>query len=117
MSSAFHPQTDGQTERANRTLLESLRTTLATYGETWEQHLPAVEFAYNNSVNASTGYTPFYLMYGHHPRDVLSAAAVESVPDDGDPAAVTFLRTMREAERKAKVALQKAAGGTKETCG
>lgn len=109
MSTAFHPQTDGQTERANRTLLESLRTTLATFGHTWEEHLSTLEFAYNTSVNASSGYTPFYLMYGHHPFDPLAAAAVEPVPDDADPAAVRFLSTMREAEQQAREALHKAA--------
>jgi hypothetical protein len=59
MSSAFHPQTDGQTERLNRTLEEMLRG--FANEEDWDEHLPLAEFAYNNSVQVSTGFTPFTL--------------------------------------------------------
>jgi len=67
MSTAFHPQTDGQTERMNRTLEEMLRI-FATYKQDqWDEYLPAAEFAYNNSKQASTGFTPFELDCGQHP--------------------------------------------------
>jgi hypothetical protein len=72
MSSSYHPQTDGQTERANRTITDMLRAYVSPHHDDWEQHLTAVEFAYNNSVQASTGYTPFYLMYGQNPETPLT---------------------------------------------
>jgi hypothetical protein len=64
MSTSFHPQTDGQTERANRTLEEYLRAHVNYHQNDWDKHLISAEIAYNNSVNASTGFTPFYLNYG-----------------------------------------------------
>lgn len=67
MSTAFHPQTDGQTERANRTLEEQLRNYVNYQQDNWDVHLPLVEFAYNNTVHSSTGYSPFFLNYGRHP--------------------------------------------------
>jgi hypothetical protein len=72
MSTARHPETDGQTERANRTLEEMLRAYVSPYQDDWDQHLLAVEFAYNSSEHASTKFTPFYLMYGQHPAVPLS---------------------------------------------
>jgi hypothetical protein len=64
MSSAYHPQTDGQTERANRTLEEMLRSRVNFEQSDWDDHLVAAELAFNNSVHASTGFTPFYLNSG-----------------------------------------------------
>ena len=58
MSTAFHPQTDGQTERVNRILQEMLRYYVYNHHEQWVTRLPYAEFAINNSVNASTGHTP-----------------------------------------------------------
>ena len=58
MSTAFHPQTDGQTERLNRTLEEMLRAYVTYKQDQWDEYLPAAEFAYNNSKQASTGFTP-----------------------------------------------------------
>jgi hypothetical protein len=58
MSTTDHPQTDGQTERMNRTVLQSLRYFVNTNGSDWAQHLPAVEFAINSTVSPSTGKAP-----------------------------------------------------------
>lgn len=70
LSTSQHPQTDGQTERTIRTLQDGLRA-FATYDQrNWESLLPLLEFAYNNSVNTSTGFTPFYLTYGYHPKAI-----------------------------------------------
>jgi hypothetical protein len=68
MSSANHPQTDGQTERANKTIKEMLRAYVGPRQDDWDKHLSLLEFAYNNSANPSTGHTPFYLNHGYHPR-------------------------------------------------
>ena len=67
MSTAFHPQSDGQTERANRTLEEMLRSYISYHQRDWDKFLPMMEFAYNNSVNPSTGVSPFFLNQGFHP--------------------------------------------------
>ena len=68
MSTAYHPQSDGQTERANRTIEEVLRHFTSNSPASWDDLLPYVEFAMNNAKSASTGETPFYLNYGAHPR-------------------------------------------------
>jgi hypothetical protein len=67
MSSAYHPQTDGKTERANRTIEDMLRAYVNERLDDWDEHLTAVEFAYNRSVHASTGFSPFHLNYGRDP--------------------------------------------------
>ena len=69
MSSAYHPQTDGQTEAMNRVvemILRSLMHESRDY-ENWETILSIVEFVVNNSPAQSTGYTPFFLNFGYHP--------------------------------------------------
>jgi hypothetical protein len=67
LSSAYRPQTDGQTERMNRVLEEMLRSFTAPSAANWDKLLPMAEFAVNNAVNRSTGSTPFFLNYGRHP--------------------------------------------------
>jgi hypothetical protein len=68
MSTSFHPQTDGQTERTNRKLEEILRNYIDPDMTNWDELLAPAEFAFNNARSSSTGYTPFYLNYGRHPR-------------------------------------------------
>ncbi|KAG2900188.1 hypothetical protein PC118_g8985 [Phytophthora cactorum] len=68
MSTADQPQTDGQTERVNRVLEDTLRSVCAAAPRTWSERLPVVEFTLNNAVHASTGLTPFYLNGMRHPR-------------------------------------------------
>jgi hypothetical protein len=67
LSTAHHPQTDGQTERYNRTVEQMLRAYVNYAMDDWDHHLPAVEFAINNSPQSSTGFTPFQLEYGRDP--------------------------------------------------
>ena len=67
MSTSDHPETDGQTERANRVLEEILRGYVHSFSS-WSEFLPMVEFAINNSVHASTTHTPFYVNGLRHPR-------------------------------------------------
>jgi len=63
-SSAFHPQTDGQTEVTNRILGNLLRCLINEHAMSWDLIFPQAEFAYNNFVNRTTGTTPFELVYG-----------------------------------------------------
>ncbi|KAG3203698.1 hypothetical protein PC128_g2466 [Phytophthora cactorum] len=67
MSTAAHPETDGQTERLNRVLADVLRSYTTSF-TSWSSFLPMVEFALNNAEHASTGLTPFYVNYGRHPH-------------------------------------------------
>lgn len=66
-SSAYHPQTDGQTEVVNRSLGNMLRSLVGDNVKAWDLVLPQAEFAYNNSPNRSSGKTPFYIVYGMSP--------------------------------------------------
>ena len=61
MSTADHPQTDGQTGRVNRVIGDMLRSVCAETPKQWGTMLPLMEFALNNAVHASTGFTPFYV--------------------------------------------------------
>jgi len=67
MSTAFHPQTDGQTERLNQTIEAYLRAFVSQEQDNWVSLLPMAEFAYNNSVTIGNGMSPFYANYGFHP--------------------------------------------------
>ena len=63
-STAYHPQTDGQSERTIQILEDMFRGCVLDFNGTWERHLPLVEFAYNNSFQASFGMVPFEALYG-----------------------------------------------------
>ena len=80
MSTAFHPETDGQTERMNRILGDMLRNYVDRDPVTWDKFLGPAEFAMNNLKNRSVGSTPFYLNYGFHPRTPLQLELGDSVP-------------------------------------
>jgi len=67
MSTAFHPQTDGQTEIINRILENYLRAYANAEKNNWASLLPSAQWAYNNSQSASTGMTPFRALYGYDP--------------------------------------------------
>ena len=67
LSTAFHPQTDGQTEWQNSTIEVYLQAFVNFEQNDWARLLPMVEFVYNNAKNFSTGYTPFKLNCGYHP--------------------------------------------------
>jgi len=78
LTTAYHPQADGQSERTNQTVEVALRCFLSegTKGlSEWDELLPEVEYALNTSVNATTGYTPFFLLYGVHPRSEINSAS------------------------------------------
>ena len=78
MSTAYHPQTDGQTERANRTLEEMMRPYVNFNQKDWDDHLVAAELAFNGSKHASTGFTPFYLNNGREVSVPLDLALEEA---------------------------------------
>ncbi|OWK25887.1 hypothetical protein AJ87_49580 [Rhizobium yanglingense] len=70
-STAFHPQTDGQTERTNQILEDMLRACVLEFQGTWSKYLPLVEFSYNNSFQATIGMAPYEALYGRKCRSPL----------------------------------------------
>ena len=64
MTTSFHPQTDGQSERTIQVLEHMLRACVLDHKGSWEEHLPLVEFAYNNSYQESIRIAPYEALYG-----------------------------------------------------
>lgn len=78
MSTAVHPETDGQTERVNRVIEDVLRS----YATSWSDFLPLAEFALSNAVHASSDLTPFFVNHARHPRvPVMLAVEALTVAD------------------------------------
>lgn len=107
LSTAFHPQTDGQSERAFRILEEMLRCYVNSTQNDWERFLPGLEFAYNNSINESTKHTPFYLAYGQHPVSISDILHTDIV-DSENRATTNFLAEIQKATALAKTAIRQA---------
>eukprot|EP00877_Chromochloris_zofingiensis_P004554 jgi/Chrzof1/1409/Cz10g06220.t1 len=84
-SSAYHPETDGQTERVNKSLEQVLTCHCSAFPEKWDDYLHFAEFTLNSAKHVSTGYSPFYLMYGYEPLCPVSlhddSVKVQSVMD------------------------------------
>nr|GEX28389.1 putative reverse transcriptase domain-containing protein [Tanacetum cinerariifolium] len=68
MSTTYHPETDGQSEKTIQTIEDMLRACAIDFGKGWEKHLPLVEFSYNNSYHASINFAPFEALYGRKCR-------------------------------------------------
>ncbi len=109
-STAFHPQTDGQTERVNQEIEKYLRIFVNYRQNDWTDWLPLAEFAHNNRIHSATGKSPFMVLYGRNPRLMPDAKDYYSI---SNPAASDFLTTMSEIHKQTKEALQKAAGNMK----
>ena len=107
MSTAFHPQTDGQTERQNRTLEEMLRAYVNYEQDDWDEHLTAAELAHNCAEHASTGFSPYYLNHGHHPQLPIDEA-VKAINVSNNPTAAERIQQLNESLTRAKAALQRA---------
>ena len=71
LSTSFHPQTDGQTERVNAILEQYLRGYINYQQDNWTEILTMAEWAYNNTVSATTSITPFFALYGQHPKWII----------------------------------------------
>ncbi|GKF16960.1 putative reverse transcriptase domain-containing protein, partial [Tanacetum coccineum] len=79
MSTVYHPETDGQSERIIQTLEDMLRACVIDFGKGWERQLPLVEFSYNNSYHASIKATPFEALYDRKCRSPVCWAEVRDV--------------------------------------
>ncbi|GJW13519.1 putative reverse transcriptase domain-containing protein, partial [Tanacetum coccineum] len=76
MSTTYHPETDGQSERTIQTLKDMLRTYVLNFGKNWDIHLPLVEFSYNNSYHTSIKAAPFEALYERKCRSLVCWAEV-----------------------------------------
>src|SRR5213078_2283608 len=79
-STAFHPQTDGQTERTNQTAEQYLRIYCNYQQDNWYDLLPLAEFSYNNAQHSSIGCSPFYANYGYNPKFTVDLKQFDKYP-------------------------------------
>ncbi len=103
LSTAYHPQSDGQTERMNRILEDMLRHYVNPRGTDWGEFIPAVEFAVNSAWQESVRSTPFFLNYGRHPRGPAGHRVQSGVPH-----ARELRIRLQEAQKDAKACLHAA---------
>ena len=102
-STAYHPQTDGQTEHVNQELEQYLRLYISHRQDDWAEWLSIAEFAYNNRKHASTGKSPFLINLGRHPNTGNETSGVERKT----PSVEEFLEGMRTMRREVEEALRK----------
>ncbi|KAG0155926.1 hypothetical protein PDIDSM_3099 [Penicillium digitatum] len=94
LSTAYHPETDGQTERANAVLEQYLRAYVSYLQDDWSEWLPLAEFTANSHYSESTRVSPFYANYGFHPRIGFEPSQPASHPATRD--AEKFATRMQE---------------------
>ena len=80
LSTAYHPQTDGETERLNQEVETYLRIFCGSHPETWTDHIPMAEFIHNHRPHSTTGKSPFYLMLGCEPQAIPSIIETAHLP-------------------------------------
>jgi len=102
-STAYHPQTDGQTERLNQELEQYIRLFVNEQQSDWDDLIPMMEFQYNNHIHSSTQNTPFMLDTGRHPWMGFEPHARVTMETANE-----FAGRMRESLEEAKAALAKA---------
>jgi transposase InsO family protein len=105
LSSAYHPQTNGLTERTNRTIEQLLRNLINPDLTDWDQHLSSIQFCINSTENASTKISPMHLLYGHEPRQPTSLIHTTDSPL---PTVSKFLNSRQQMLQEAKSKLASA---------
>jgi len=103
MSTAFHPQTDGQMERLNQTIEAYLRAFISKEQDDWVRLLPMAEFAYNNSTTTGNCMSPFYTNYGFHPA-AMNPATMEPL----NPASQVYAHWMHTVYDESRKRLENA---------
>lgn len=106
LTSAYHPQTDGQTERQNQTLEQYLRCYCCVEQDDWSLWISLAEYAYNDSVHSTTGMTPFFACYGFHPQgaDWPDRSLGDGESPKGLQMATKLIEVRAECARKIKAA-------------
>ncbi|KAH7562953.1 reverse transcriptase [Bipolaris maydis] len=95
LSTSFHPETDGQTERTNQTLEQYLRMYVNKLQDNWVEYLPAAQLAYNSTKSATTRQSPHYANYGYEPVAHRDPKDIESIADNANEKA-RLLRELHE---------------------
>ena len=106
LSTAYHPQTDGQTERVNAILEQYLRIYCNYKQDNWADLLHMAEFSYNNTVSSTTKETPFYANYGYHPRFQLEE--FDTTQNLRNPAAVERISYLKNLQTYLKLQIERA---------
>lgn len=101
LSTAYHPQTDGQTERINQEVEAYLRIYCADQPEDWSTHIPDIEFTHNQRVAQGRNESPFFLMMGYNPRGIPAVTIKSDVPTVEER-----MSTLQKAREEAKAALE-----------
>ena len=102
LSTAYHPETDGQTERTNQTLETYLRMYCNYKQDDWTSWLPIAEFAYNNATHTATKLSPFYANVGYHPLHEIRRAPEESFGNHINEIQEQLRKNLAQAQENAK---------------
>lgn len=113
MSTAYHPQTNGQTEVVNRSLGNMLRSLVGENIKSWDSRLCQAEFAHNHANNRSSGFSPFKVVYGLVPRCPLDLAPLPDLTRFHGGAA-EFVTALQETHKLVAQNLASSANGYKE---
>lgn len=102
-TSSYHPQTNGLTERFHRTLCDMLSMYIQPDHRNWDAVLPFVTFAYNTSVQRTTGYSPFFLVYGRQPTSSLDVSFFSGPVNSSPFICDQFLYRVAQCRRRARI--------------
>lgn len=109
-STAYHPQTDGLTERYNQELKTYLRLYVDYHQTDWVRFLKTAQFSYNNTIHSAHGHTPFFASTGRHPYSGLNPRAKNTVP-----AATEYAQHLEKVHEEVKAALEQSKADMKAT--
>ncbi|KAD5318253.1 hypothetical protein E3N88_18199 [Mikania micrantha] len=104
ISTAYHPQTDGQSERTIQTLEDMLRACIIYFGGSWDDHLPLVEFSYNNSYHSSIEMPPYEALYGRRCRTPICWGEVGQKEMGNKAAVIDMAEKLRVIKARMKAA-------------
>ena len=107
MSTAYHPQTDGQSENFHKTFLSVLKAFVNKYHSNWEECIPSVLYAFHNTVHSATGLTPHHLLFGWTPQDLrVPFVAAEQNKSDISRNVEGWLELRKEQLKRANINLE-----------
>lgn len=106
-TTAYHPQTNGLTERLNKTIADMISMYVDVQHKTWDEILPYITFAYNTATQETTRFTPFRLVYGREARTMLDVMLPCSTDDEVDLEAELFAQRAEEARQLARIHIQR----------